>query len=399
MSETYSQNLESTPSLSRYQRIRVNSKGMTGGCKWLEMLKDVRVVVFCIALSEKMPLGCCGSDDGRVPCSGGQDWKNEPHSPFQDVTSIQPIHEQVSDLSSCPSQTEPINNPCGDHLTPNILSKRSSRLKTTPAWLKDFVTNFAVSTPATIPSGNGVQGYPFPVPLATHEDVVRDPALFFSTIRTFHSATGTKFMYVVTDKKWREISGIFNFSPTTTSASYALRKHYSGLLLGFEQAYFFRHHPTGLSTFQAIGTIEGKFDCGYLISVKLGEEILSGVLYHPGNPGSSAATQYGNTVIPYIPQLLDQNGKGRRRRRRRRWGGDPDRPKPNRSGYNFFFAEKHSMLKSLYPNREREFTKMIGESWNKLTSEERMVYQSHGLKDKERYQKEMEEYKERIKIE
>ncbi|KAL2468179.1 High mobility group B protein 9 [Forsythia ovata] len=204
-----------------------------------------------------------------------------------------------------------------------------------------------MSSEATIPSGNGVQGYPFPVPLATHEDVVRDPALFFSTLRTFHSATGTKFMIpviggkelnlhvlyievtkrggydkVVTDKKWREISGIFNFSPTTTSASYALRKHYSGLLLGFEQAYFFRHHPTGLSTFQAIGTIEGKFDCGYLISVKLGEEILSGVLYHPGNPGSSAATQYGNTV-----------------------------------------------------------------------------YQSHGLKDKERYQKEMEEYKERIKIE
>ncbi|KAL2456397.1 High mobility group B protein 9 [Abeliophyllum distichum] len=282
-----------------------------------------------------------------------------------------------------------------------------------------------MSSEATIPAGNGVQGYPFPVPLATHEDVVKDSALFFSTLRTFHSAMGTKFMIpviggkelnlhvlyievtnrggydkVVTDKKWREISGIFDFSPTTTSASYALRKHYSGLLLGFEQAYFFRHHPTGLSTFQATGTIEGKFDCGYLISVKLGEEILSGVLYHPGNPGSSTAMQYGNAVIPYTPQLHDQNGKGRRRRRsRRRWRGDPGRPKPNRSGYNFFFAEKHSMLKSLYPNREREFTKMIGESWNKLTPEERMVYQNHGLKDRERYQKEMEEYKERIKIE
>ncbi|KAL2545528.1 Extra-large guanine nucleotide-binding protein 3 [Forsythia ovata] len=52
MSETYSQNLESAPLLSRFQLIRVNSKGMTGGCKWLEMLEDVRVVVFCIALSD-----------------------------------------------------------------------------------------------------------------------------------------------------------------------------------------------------------------------------------------------------------------------------------------------------------------------------------------------------------
>lgn len=31
------------------------------------------------------------------------------------------------------------------------------------------------------------------------------------------------------------------------------------------------------------------------------------------------------------------------------------------------------MLKSLYPNREREFTKMIGESWNSLSPEEKVV--------------------------
>lgn len=61
------------------------------------------------------------------------------------------------------------------------------------------------------------------------------------------------------------------------------------------------------------------------------------------------------------------------RRRRSRSRGDPNYPKPNRSGYNFFFAEKHCKLKSLYPNREREFTKMIGESWSKLGPEERMV--------------------------
>ncbi|KAK6115131.1 hypothetical protein DH2020_007400 [Rehmannia glutinosa] len=267
----------------------------------------------------------------------------------------------------------------------------------------------------------------YPVQLASHEDVVKDRTLFINTLRSFHFSLGTKFQIpviggkelnlhvlyvevtkrggydkVVGEKKWREISSVFDFSPTTTSASYALRKHYFTLLYRYELVYFFRLQGSMLNqtgtrpppSFQAVGTIDGKFDCGYLVSVKLGNETLNGVLYHPGYPGSSASAHPMCTaIIPYTPQF---HQAGRRARRRR--AGDPGRPKPNRSGYNFFFAEKHSSLKSLYPNREREFTKMIGESWNNLSPEEREVYQSYGLKDKERYQKEMKEYKERLKM-
>lgn len=131
-----------------------------------------------------------------------------------------------------------------------------------------------------------------------------------------------------------------------------------------------------LHGFSGIGTIDGKFDCGYLVSVKLGSEILSGVLYHPEQPGTSITIpQSSNALVPYTgkPRHLR-----RRRRRRSRRRGDPNYPKPNRSGYNFFFAEKHYKLKSLFPNREREFTKMIGESWSKLSSEDRMVISETG---------------------
>ncbi|KAK4390862.1 High mobility group B protein 9 [Sesamum angolense] len=210
-----------------------------------------------------------------------------------------------------------------------------------------------------IPGVNGVHGKGYPVPLASHEDVVKDRTLFMNTLRSFHFSLGSKFLYVC----------VMLYSS------------------------FFGENRC--HSFQAIGTIDAKFDCGYLVSVRLGNETLNGVLYHPaGYPPASASThQPCNVIVPYTAQLHQQ---GRRARRRR--VGDPGRPKPNRSGYNFFFAEKHSTLKSLYPNREREFTKMIGESWNNLPPEEREIYQSYGLKDKERYQKELKEYKERLKV-
>jgi hypothetical protein len=52
---------------------------------------------------------------------------------------------------------------------------------------------------------------------------------------------------------------------------------------------------------------------------------------------------------------------------------DPNAPKPNRSGYNFFFQEQHMRLRALHPDKDREISRLIGESWNKLTEEQRAV--------------------------
>ncbi|XP_048444275.1 high mobility group B protein 9-like [Pyrus x bretschneideri] len=314
-----------------------------------------------------------------------------------------------------------------------------------------------------------LQGVHYPAPLATHEEVVKDAVVFWDTLRRFHfKINTTKFMVpviggkeldlhmlyvevtrrggfdkVVAEKKWREVGGVFMFSPTTTSASFVLRKHYSTLLYHYEQVHFFRtqgplstptptpspspsekpepapveYSPTGTGkgakgtkpindcpvsvTDEGTGTIDGKFDCGYLVTVKLGSEILSGVLYHPNQqtlagPNPTPSPEPVNAIVPYTPATSGRVAGLRRRRSRRRT--DPNYPKPNRSGYNFFFAETHFKLKSHYPNREREFTKMIGESWNKLPAEERLVYQNIGLQDKARYKRELKEYKESLQL-
>lgn len=104
-----------------------------------------------------------------------------------------------------------------------------------------------------------------------------------------------------------------------------------------------------------------KIDNGYEVSVNLGTESFYGVIYQQDHPNSLESARSSNSVVPYDP-----NGTCTKRRKRKR-DKDPDHPKPNRTGYNFYFADKYCELKSTNPGKEREFAKMIGESWRKLS--------------------------------
>ncbi|CAA0840008.1 High mobility group B protein 15 [Striga hermonthica] len=249
---------------------------------------------------------------------------------------------------------------------------------------------------------------------------------------------------VLKDKRWKEVTSTFSFPSSATNASFILRKYYVSLLYHFEQTYLFKakcwtpspsdtmqhlsanistphgfsgHGPPAAHQIHAsasnatsmpqealaaasagsavCGVIDGKFESGYLITVKIGVDEFKGVLYQVPTTNNTQAFQ--------SPQnFVDVAGKppgGRRKRRKKSEirKRDPSHPKPNRSGYNFFFAEQHAKLKPLYHGKDREISRIIGETWNKLQEPERAVYQEKAVKDKERYRIEMEGYRERLR--
>ncbi|KAI3466366.1 hypothetical protein Pfo_023029 [Paulownia fortunei] len=284
--------------------------------------------------------------------------------------------------------------------------------------------------------------YSYPKPEAEYQEIIQNPDIFLQKLQAFHVFYDTKFRVptlggnrldlhrlflevtsrggiekVIKDRRWKEVTGAFNFPSTITSASFVLRRYYLSLLYHFEQVYYFRkEEPYISSPDQAsrsangsalphavddgaasdqvaastnledgsfvTGTIDGKFDYGYLVTVNFGSENLKGVLYHtPEEPNASAS--------------LSASGDPAHRTRRKHQMAfrDPAHPKRNRSGYTFFFAEQYHRLRPLYHGQERAISKKIGQLWSRLTEAEKQVYQEKGLRDKERYKAEMLEYK------
>ncbi|XP_051133268.1 high mobility group B protein 15-like [Andrographis paniculata] len=303
--------------------------------------------------------------------------------------------------------------------------------------------------------------YPYPPALATYEDVVSSRDLFMDTLKKLHSSMGTKFMIpvvggrdldlhrlfievtsrggiakVVGERRWKEVTSAFEFPSSATNASFILRKYYVSLLYNYEQIYFFKSKSwtpsspasvspaikqfppntslsSSSSTLPVSGVIDGKFEDGYLVTVQIGSEEFKGVLYE-AEADSDALSLGGRRRIEAATAAAGGLGLGlvhdssyssssrsRTRRKRRKKSEirkrDPGHPKPNRSGYNFFFADQHAKLKPLYHGKDREISRIIGESWNKLNEDQRLVYQEKALKDKERYKMEMEEYRERLR--
>ncbi|XWS65957.1 hypothetical protein CRYUN_Cryun05aG0158300 [Craigia yunnanensis] len=125
-------------------------------------------------------------------------------------------------------------------------------------------TSFTKQTlfPVKEPSSNY---NPYPLPLARYEDVAASPKLFLNTLEKLHATIGTKFMIpiiggkeldlhrlfmevtsrggiekIIRERRWKEVTALFNFPSTATNASFVLRRYYVSLLHHYEQIYFFK---------------------------------------------------------------------------------------------------------------------------------------------------------------
>ncbi|XP_010252902.1 PREDICTED: high mobility group B protein 10 [Nelumbo nucifera] len=324
------------------------------------------------------------------------------------------------------------------------LSKDSTATPTPPTTATTTKTTVSPQTPSNNTNEDSDPSKLYPSPVAEYEEVVQNAEMFMETLKDLHRSLGTKFMVptmggksldlhrlfvevtsrgglekVIRDRKWRDVITIFNFPSTITNASFVLRKYYISLLHHYEQLYFFRKNSPSIQASDSVpkspvsctgatpstsekqtttdqlagtselsagcrvtGIIDGKFDNGYLVTVSFGPNKLKGVLYHVPPELQMSLSSNTSTVPP------------RRHRKRSRLAlKDPSHPKPNRSGYNFFFAEHYARLKPLHHGQEKAISKKIGHLWSKLTESEKQVYQEKGLQDKERYRSEMLEYR------
>ncbi|PWZ26560.1 High mobility group B protein 15 [Zea mays] len=292
----------------------------------------------------------------------------------------------------------------------------------------------------------------YPARVTEHADVVADAARFRAALEGLHAHMNTRLKVPIiggkdldlhqlykevtsrggidklkAENRWREVTASFIFPATATNASFMLKKYYMSLLYHFEQLYFFRvqgwyqqeidsrtnssievkteaqaYHkrkrginaslsdPASSSDNVDVDVIvDGKFEHGYIITVIMGSKSTKAILYNcteePALPTSELAVASNNNDL--------KGGRRRRRRKKKLSTTDPRHPKPNRSGYNFFFQDQHRMLKPQCPGQDRLISKMIGERWNNLSPEDKAVYQERGVQDKERYRTQLAAYR------
>lgn len=109
----------------------------------------------------------------------------------------------------------------------------------------------------------------------------------------------------------------------------------------------------------------------------VGARRMRGVLYHvaPADmpPQNASVPTMMQSVSSEIQSVDVAPKDGRKRRKREVFKKDPNAPRQNRTGYNFFFAEQRAKLKTMQPDKDRAISKMIGELWSKLSEDEKSV--------------------------
>nr|XP_034575891.1 extra-large guanine nucleotide-binding protein 3-like isoform X2 [Setaria viridis] len=88
--ESYVDKLDDPSMLTKYQLIRINSKGLNGGLRCLEMLEEVRAIIFCISLADYDQMWVRGSGELCNKMIASRDMFENviSHPSFEDTTCV-----------------------------------------------------------------------------------------------------------------------------------------------------------------------------------------------------------------------------------------------------------------------------------------------------------------------
>ncbi|RWR87210.1 high mobility group B protein 15-like protein isoform X1 [Cinnamomum micranthum f. kanehirae] len=246
----------------------------------------------------------------------------------------------------------------------------------------------------------------YPPPLAKYEDVARDPKLFMETLEKLHTIMGTKFIpsmltritfsrvpiiggkeldlhhlfvevtsrggleKVIKERRWRDVTATFSFPSTATNASFVLRKYYVSLIQHYEQIYFFGSKgwtlppaplQTATTTIPAPGMVTPVLSISETQASSQKRRRSTGECFPSG---ASLPSSMGCPVIGVIDGKFEY-------------------------GYLVTVTVGTEKLQGILYH--------IPEFSMAQVQQRTAVYQERGLKDKERYKSEMEEYRQRLK--
>jgi len=110
-----------------------------------------------------------------------------------------------------------------------------------------------------------------------------------------------------------------------------------------------------------------------------------------GEGGSDKTAKKRKSPEPKAGAKGKKGGKPKRAKKASK--KDPNKPKKNMSAYMFYCQERRPQMKKDNPELKfTEITKLISPEWKALSKDDKKKYDDLAAKDKERYQKEMEEY-------
>ncbi|RNA19426.1 high mobility group DSP1 [Brachionus plicatilis] len=101
--------------------------------------------------------------------------------------------------------------------------------------------------------------------------------------------------------------------------------------------------------------------------------------------------RYDREMASYVPPTKEG---GRRKKKK-----DPNAPKRPLSAFFLFCADERAAVKAVHPTYSvGEVAKDLGEKWNKVSPDVKSKYEAKAAQDKTRYEKELENYKNKTSV-